>query len=133
MFSGELFILIKLFKYQTSVDTSVINHCRCLLWHPELSRQWNIIVTYILFSAICQKCAGFKSSYTCGCGLSYNDHAMIVETREEREARGHPVGHDVGYKAMGGLTGFSSLAEGYARLDPSGRGKINKKLALYEN
>jgi hypothetical protein len=24
---------------------------------------------------------------------------------------------------MGGLTGFSSLAEGYLRLDPSGRGK----------
>jgi hypothetical protein len=24
---------------------------------------------------------------------------------------------------MGGLTGFSSLAEGYLRLDPSGRGR----------
>jgi hypothetical protein len=29
---------------------------------------------------------------------------------------------------MGGLTGFSSLAEGYLRLDPSGRGKKSKML-----
>ena len=54
--------------------------------------------------------------------MSYNDHQMIVEDKDEREARGHPVGYDVPYQAMGGLTGFSSLAEGYMRLDPSGRG-----------
>ena len=48
---------------------------------------------------------------------------MIVETKEEREARGHPVGQDVPYAAMGGITGFSSLADGYMRLDPSGRGR----------
>ena len=72
--------------------------------------------------AICQKCAGFKSSYTCGCGESYVDHTMVVETKAEREARGHPVGVNVPYQAMGGLTGYSSLAEGYMRLDPSGRG-----------
>lgn len=47
---------------------------------------------------------------------------MIVETKEERMARGHPVGQDVLYQAMGGLTGFSSLMEGYMRLDPSGMG-----------
>ncbi|XP_033740780.1 protein FAM221A-like [Pecten maximus] len=69
------------------------------------------------------KCAGFKSSYTCGCGEPYNTHQMIVETKEERLARGHPVGQDgVPYQAMGGLTGFSSLMEGYMRLDPSGAG-----------
>ncbi len=50
-------------------------------------------------------------------------HKTLVETKEEREARGHPVGHDVPYQAMGGITGFSSLAEGYLRLDPSGRGR----------
>ncbi len=32
------------------------------------------------------------------------------------------MGQDVPYAAMGGLTGFSSLADGYIRLDPSGRG-----------
>ena len=46
-----------------------------------------------------------------------------METADEREARGHPVGQATPYAAMGGLTGFSSLAEGYMRLDPSGMGK----------
>jgi len=72
---------------------------------------------------VCQKCSGFASSYTCSCGEPYSQHRMIVETKAEREARGHPVGIDTPYKAMGGLTGFSSLAEGYMRLDPSGRGE----------
>lgn len=47
---------------------------------------------------------------------------MLVETKDERLARGHPVGQDVPYQAMGGLTGFSSLMDGYMRLDPSGIG-----------
>ena len=51
---------------------------------------------------------------------------MIVETKEERIARGHPVGQDNPYKAMGGITGFSSLMDGYARLDESGVGMIAK-------
>lgn len=32
------------------------------------------------------------------------------------------MGREVPYAAMGGLTGFSSLIEGYLRLDPSGSG-----------
>jgi hypothetical protein len=32
---------------------------------------------------------------------------------------------------MGGLTGFSSLAEGYLRLDPSGRGKKKRRKGLF--
>ncbi|KAL5007673.1 hypothetical protein ScPMuIL_016479 [Solemya velum] len=68
------------------------------------------------------KCGEFRSSFTCGCGEPYYKHYMIVEGREERLARGHPVGQDVPYQAMGGLTGFSSLADGYMRLDPSGAG-----------
>jgi hypothetical protein len=31
---------------------------------------------------------------------------------------------------MGGLTGFSSLAEGYLRLDPSGRGKEENNFSV---
>nr|XP_006814066.1 PREDICTED: protein FAM221A-like [Saccoglossus kowalevskii] len=73
----------------------------------------------------CQKgsgciCAAFKSSFTCSCGQPTYVHETIVETKDERQARGHPVGYDVPYAAMGGLTGFSSLAEGYMRLDDSG-------------
>jgi Protein FAM221A/B len=56
---------------------------------------------------------------------------MVVETEEEREARGLPVGFSTPYKAMGGLTGFSSLAEGYMRLDPSGRGNGNKSYSAW--
>ncbi|XP_046875664.1 protein FAM221A [Hypomesus transpacificus] len=70
----------------------------------------------------CTSCTGFRSPFTCGCGEPSSDHQTQVETREEREARGHPVGLCVPYAAMGGLTGFSSLAEGYLRLDDSGIG-----------
>lgn len=48
----------------------------------------------------------------------------MVETKVERASHGHPVGQDTLYKAMGGLTGFSSMLEGYERLDSSGIGKI---------
>ena len=72
------------------------------------------------------KCGTFKSSYTCNCGEPTYSHNTLVETRQEREDRGHPVGAvDVPYQAMGGITGFSSLADGYLRLDHSGRGKIS--------
>ncbi|CAF1580140.1 unnamed protein product [Adineta ricciae] len=74
----------------------------------------------------CQKscnCTGFSAPFTCTCGESANKHITLVETKEEREQRGHPTGYATPYKAMGGLTGFSSLAEGYLRLDPSGRGR----------
>uniref|UniRef100_A0A2D4P0J1 Protein FAM221A n=1 Tax=Micrurus surinamensis TaxID=129470 RepID=A0A2D4P0J1_MICSU len=71
---------------------------------------------------MCSKCAGFHSCFTCGCGHPAYSHETIVETKEERLAQGKPVGHDVPYAAMGGLTGFSSLAEGYMRLDDSGVG-----------
>ena len=44
------------------------------------------------------------------------------ETAEERKARGHPIGQPCVFQAMGGLTGFSSLLPGMARMDPSGAG-----------
>jgi len=68
-------------------------------------------------------CTGFSAPFTCTCGESANKHITLVETKDERERRGHPTGYATPYQAMGGLTGFSSLAEGYLRLDPSGRGK----------
>ena len=52
---------------------------------------------------------------------------MRVETQHEREARGKPVGRPVDYQAMGGLTGFSSLADGYMRLDDSGIGAPSRE------
>ena len=70
-------------------------------------------------------CTGYSAPFTCSCGESANKHITLVETKEERERRGHPTGYATPYKAMGGLTGFSSLAEGYLRLDPSGRGLLS--------
>jgi len=71
-------------------------------------------------------CTGFSAPFTCSCGEPAYKHITLVETKEERERRGHPTGYATPYKAMGGLTGFSSLAEGYLRLDPSGRGLKEK-------
>ncbi|XP_071469902.1 coiled-coil domain-containing protein 126 isoform X1 [Marmota flaviventris] len=68
------------------------------------------------------KCSGFHSSFTCACGQPAYAHDTVVETKQERMAQGKPVGRDVPYAAMGGLTGFSSLVEGYMRLDDSGIG-----------
>ncbi|XP_061520958.1 protein FAM221A [Phycodurus eques] len=65
-------------------------------------------------------CSGFRSPYTCGCGQPSFNHQTLVETKSEREARGRPVGQDVPYAAMGGLTGFSSLLDGYIALEASG-------------
>lgn len=84
----------------------------------------NVNQIFTSISGGCTKCAGFKSSFTCGCGAPVKEHTMIVETGEEREARGHPLGESTPYAAMGGITGFSSLADGYQRLDPSGKGKL---------
>lgn len=75
----------------------------------------------IFFAKDCN-CTGFSAPFTCTCGESAYKHRTLVETKEEREKRGHPIGYGTPYQAMGGLTGFSSLAEGYQRLDPSGRG-----------
>uniref|UniRef100_A0A8C1HS38 Protein FAM221A n=1 Tax=Cyprinus carpio carpio TaxID=630221 RepID=A0A8C1HS38_CYPCA len=68
----------------------------------------------------CTHCTGYRSPFTCGCGQPGYAHVTLVETTEERMARGRPVGRAVPYAAMGGLTGFSSLVDGYLRLDPSG-------------
>lgn len=65
-------------------------------------------------------CKTMYLTFTCPCGQPAHRHATCFETKEERMASGKPVGKDVPYAAMGGLTGFSSLAPGYMRLDPSG-------------
>ncbi len=46
-----------------------------------------------------------------------------IETKLEREERGRPVGRDVPYAAVGGLTGFSSLLDGYLALEACGSGE----------
>ncbi|XP_069033031.1 protein FAM221A [Embiotoca jacksoni] len=72
------------------------------------------------FCKMCRSCSGFQSTYTCGCDQPCSAHQTLVETKLEREARGRPVGRDVPYAAMGGLTGFSSLMDGYLALEAGG-------------
>ncbi|GFO35059.1 protein fam221a-like [Plakobranchus ocellatus] len=95
---------------------------RCTCKH--LADDHKVKAPFVCKKGGCTKCTGFKSSFTCACGSTHNEHQMIIETAEERQARGHPLGEAVPYQAMGGITGFSSLAEGYLRLDPSGRAAI---------
>ncbi|KAG8443010.1 hypothetical protein GDO86_011723 [Hymenochirus boettgeri] len=90
--------------------------CRCKHFADEHSSAGSYHCTK------CTKCSGFHSSFTCGCSQPAYGHDTIVETKDERLAQGKPIGHDIPYAAMGGLTGFSSLAEGYMRLDDSGIG-----------
>lgn len=98
-------------------------------------------------------CTGFQCTMTCGCGQPSSAHQTLVsefmkqprhwnkhqteatmtfpwqvETKAEREARGRPVGQDVPYAAMGGLTGFSSLCDGYLSLGTSDSWQIHFKL-----
>nr|XP_040044292.1 protein FAM221A [Gasterosteus aculeatus aculeatus] len=68
----------------------------------------------------CSSCTGFESPSTCGCGQPGFAHQTLVETKLERESRGRPTGRDVPYAAMGGLTGFSSLLDGYLSLEAGG-------------
>ncbi|XP_035038624.1 protein FAM221A [Hippoglossus stenolepis] len=68
----------------------------------------------------CSSCSGFQCTFICGCGQPSSAHQTLVETKSEREARGRPVGRDVPYAAMGGLTGFSSLLDGYLELEACG-------------
>ncbi|XP_022089059.1 protein FAM221A-like isoform X2 [Acanthaster planci] len=92
--------------------------CRCKHFTDEHSED----PSHACMKSSCN-CVSFKSSFTCSCEQPTYLHEMIIETKEERLARGHPVGHDTPYAAMGGLTGFSSLAEAYMRLDDSGIGE----------
>jgi len=69
------------------------------------------------------KCNKFQTSYRCGCGELAKDHQTLIESREMRMKRGHPVSRvEPPYKAMGGITGLSSMMDGYLRLDESGIG-----------
>lgn len=63
----------------------------------------------------------FKSSYTCSCQVTYNNHTTVFESRQERELSGRQV--DAGWMDqaakeglpvchLGGIVGFTSLADG---------------------
>uniref|UniRef100_A0A3Q0KME0 Protein FAM221A n=1 Tax=Schistosoma mansoni TaxID=6183 RepID=A0A3Q0KME0_SCHMA len=127
-------------------------HCRCLSFHvmPKFGSQvarchckhyatdHNVATPYFCSKSNCN-CNGFRTSMRCDCGIEFHKHEMIMETAEERHSRGKPIGQTSPYQAMGGLTGFSSLAPGIIRMDTSGAGKLlseeemNKSITSVDN
>lgn len=110
----------------------------------RLTNNINSCLKWFSFAFLGGSCPGFQCTLTCGCGEPSSAHQTLVskyrnpnpvpwlkqyraeaiitcswqvETKSEREARGKPVGKDVPYAAMGGLTGFSSLIDGYLSLE----------------
>ena len=59
----------------------------------------------------CKGCAKFSSNYTCDCGMPYDKHITLIETRKERMEKGKNVDDGNNLVAgIGGLTSFSSMA-----------------------
>ena len=81
-----LFVRIYYMFYHISlIDGS--SDLKCLCKHSYRDHNCN--------SRKCQKagckCTKFNSKHGCACGLVYNDHETVFESREEREAEGRPV------------------------------------------
>ena len=64
----------------------------------------------------CSKCGGcskFSSNYTCDCGMPYDMHQTLIETRKERISKGKPVDSGTNLVAgIGGLGSFTSMVGG---------------------
>jgi hypothetical protein len=58
----------------------------------------------------CKNCSKFSSNYTCDCGMPYDKHCTLIETRKERMQKGKNVDEGNNLVAgIGGLTSFSSM------------------------
>nr|AAW25907.1 SJCHGC04508 protein [Schistosoma japonicum] len=97
---------------------SQIARCHC----KHFAMDHSVVAPYFCSKPNC-KCDSFRTSMSCECGIEFHNHEMFMETAEERQKRGKPIGKPSPYQAMGGLTGFSSLAPGIIRMDPSGAGQ----------
>lgn len=63
----------------------------------------------------CKKCScpKFSSNYTCDCGMPYDAHHTLIETKEERLKRGKNVDEGNNMSAgIGGLTSFGDMVQG---------------------
>ena len=59
----------------------------------------------------CKNCQKFSSNYTCDCGISYDMHKTLIETRKERMQKGKTVDDGNNLVAgIGGLNSFSNIA-----------------------
>ena len=56
----------------------------------------------------CNSCSKFSSNYICDCGLPYNSHYTLIQTRKERIEKGKQV--DEGNNLVGGIGGLTSYS-----------------------
>ena len=58
----------------------------------------------------CKSCTKFSSNYTCDCGIPYDKHITLIETRKERMEKGKTVDDGNNLVAgIGGLNSFNSI------------------------
>ena len=73
--------------------------------------------------ANCRNCNGFTSKHHCSCGMTYDEHETVFETRQEREAQGRKVDakHMQDNNMVGGMGGlgndYQALADGQDLMD----------------
>ena len=61
----------------------------------------------------CGACSKFTSNYTCDCGMPYDMHKTLIETRKERMSKGKAVDSGTNMVAgIGGLGSFTSMVGG---------------------
>ena len=61
----------------------------------------------------CGACSKFTSNYTCDCGMPYDMHKTLIETRKERMNKGKAVDSGTNMVAgIGGLGSFTSMVGG---------------------
>lgn len=75
------------------------------------------------------KCPGFVCSWNCSCGEKYGSHATSFETRAERVKNGKRVDDvsDAMPMNIGGITNFSSLADGTDKFEYQVNQRINER------
>ena len=92
-------------------------NCKCKLFnyipvHGSLDIKCNCHHSYEVHDPVskkcfkCSKCPKFSSNYTCDCGMPYDKHYTLIETRKERMEKGKQV--DDGNNLVGGIGGLTS-------------------------
>lgn len=64
---------------------------KCLCKHSHLDHDPNGKRKCINNKSCKNGCNGFTSSHHCGCGMTYDEHHTVFQSRAEREAEGRPV------------------------------------------
>ena len=104
-----------------NVENKFVNckKCKCKLFnyipvHGSLDIKCNCHHSYEVHDPVskkctkCSNCSKFSSNYSCECGLPYDKHFTLIETRKERMQKGKKV--DEGNNLVGGIGGLNSFS-----------------------